>query len=399
MNDGSHRAVRLALGGLITLAAGMGIGRFVYTPILPFMEESLGLTKSQAGLIASANYLGYLLGALAASMATLPGGRRNWFLAALLASALTTGAMGLSGSLPLLMSLRFAGGVASAFVLVFSSALIFDRLAEAGRSSLSAVYFAGVGCGIVTSALLVSGVAALGFDWRALWFSSGFVALLALVAVTWLVPGGTEEKRAEAVPRGSGLDRKLIALAVAYGLFGFGYVITATFISTMVRTAPALQSIESLVWPVVGLTAAPSVWLWYWIARRLGDGRSFALACLIEAAGVALSVLAISEWGILLSAALLGGTFMGIASLGFVNATHLSTADPRRLFALMTAAFGLGQMVGPTFAGVAYDLSGSFLIPSLVASLALAVAALLVLDDLQAWLSGSVRRLRPSGRA
>lgn len=399
MNDGSHRAVRLALGGLITLAAGMGIGRFVYTPILPFMVESLGLSKSQAGLIASANYLGYLLGALAASMATLPGGRRTWFLAALLASALTTGAMGLSASLPLLTGLRFAGGVASAFVLVFSSALIFDRLAKVGRSNLSAVYFAGVGSGIVVSALLVSGVSALGFDWRSLWFSSGIVALLALAAVIWLVPGGAESERPAPEPQGEGIDRRLIALAVAYGLFGFGYVITATFISTMVRTSPDLQSIESLVWPVVGLTAAPSVALWYWIARRLGDGRSFALACLIEAAGVAMSVLLTSEWGILLSAGLLGGTFMGIASLGFVNATNLSTADPRRLFALMTAAFGLGQMIGPTFAGVVYDLSGSLLIPSLVAALALVVAAVLVLDDLHVWLSPSAYRRRLSGRA
>ncbi len=399
MNDGSHRAVRLALGGLITLAAGMGIGRFVYTPILPFMVESLGLTKSQAGLIASANYLGYLLGALAASMAALPGGRRNWFLAALLASALTTGAMGLSGSLPLLMGLRFAGGVASAFLLVFSSALIFDRLAEAGRSSLSAVYFAGVGCGIVASALLVSGVAALGFDWRSLWLSSGFVALLALVAVVWLVPGEAETKQAEPAPQGSGVDRRLISLALAYGLFGFGYVITATFISTMVRTAPELQSVESLVWPVVGLTAAPSVALWYWLASRLGDGRSFALACLIEAAGVALSVLATSAWGILLSAVLLGGTFMGIASLGFIHAAHLSTLEPRRLFALMTVAFGLGQMIGPTFAGVVYDLSGSLLVPSLVAALALVVAAALVTDDLRAWFSPWAHRRRISGGA
>lgn len=394
MNDGSHRAVRLALGGLITLAAGMGIGRFVYTPILPFMEESLGLTKSEAGLIASANYLGYLLGALAASMARLPGGRRNWFLAALLASALTTGAMGLSASMPVLAGLRFAGGVASAFVLVFSSALIFDRLAEVGRSNLSAVYFAGVGTGMVASALLVSGAEALGYDWRAMWYSGGAVALLALVVVMWLVPAAPDAERPVATSKGPGIDRRLIALAVAYGLFGFGYVITATFISTLVRSLPELSSIDSLVWPVVGLTAAPSVALWYWFAQRIGPGRSFALACLIEAVGVAMSVLLTSEWGILLSAALLGGTFMGIASLGFVNAAKLSTADPRRLFALMTVAFSLGQVIGPAFAGVAFDLSGSFLIPSLVAALALVVAAALVMDDLWAWLIPSADRRR-----
>ena len=78
-----------------------------------------------------------------------------------------------------------------------------------------------------------------------------------------------------------------------------------------------------------------------------------------------------TRWLFLISVALLGGTFMGIASLGFVNAARLSNAEPRRLFALMTVAFGLGQMIGPAFAGVVYDWSGSLLIPSIPLGLSL----------------------------
>ena len=380
MNGGSHQATGIALGGLIALAAAMGIGRFVYTPILPFMEESLDLTKAEAGVIASANFLGYLLGALAASTAALPGGRRGWFLAALAMSAVSTGAMGLGSSMAAFLGLRFLGGVASAFVLVFASALVLDRLAAARRSGLSAVHFAGVGCGIAVSAVLVSGLAAEGYGWRALWLWSGAVSLLALGAVVRLVPGAAEAEPPAASSQDAGIDRRLIALIVAYGLFGFGYVITATFISTMVRTSPEIRYIEPVIWLVVGLAAVPSVALWMWVGRRWGNHRGFAIACLAEAVGVAMSVLATNALLVVVSAALLGGTFVGITALGLIRARRLSTGDPRRSLGFMTAAFGLGQMIGPTFAGFAYGLGDSFLVPSLVAAAALLVAAGLVMD-------------------
>ena len=384
MKDESQGAAAVALGGLIALAAAMGIGRFVYTPILPFMVESLGLTKAEAGVIASANFLGYLLGALAAAKAVLPGGRRRWFLAALAVSALSTGAMGLADSMTLFLGLRLIGGVASAFVLVFSSALVLERLAAAGRPGLSAVHFAGVGSGIAVSALLVAGLAGAGYDWRSQWLFSGALSLLALGVVVWLVPDEAEAKTSAAPTQEAADSRRLLALILAYGLFGFGYVITATFISDLVRGSPQIRSIEPVIWLVVGLAAVPSVALWTWVGGRWGNERSFAIACLVEGLGVTLSVLASSAWAVVAAAALLGGTFMGITALGLVHARRLSRGDPRRSLALMTAAFGLGQMIGPTFAGIAYDVSESYLAPSLVAAAALAVAAGLVMAPSQA---------------
>jgi MFS family permease len=94
---------------------------------------------------------------------------------------------------------------------------------------------------------------------------------------------------------------------------------------------------------------------------------------------VALSVLTTNAAVVLLGAALLGGTFMGITALGFIYARDLTAGDPRRSLALMTAAFGLGQMIGPTFAGVTYGFGDSFLLPSLVATAALLVSAVLVM--------------------
>ena len=375
MGDQSCSATRVAVGGLVALAAAMGIGRFVYTPIQPFMIESLGLSTAEAGVIASANFLGYLLGALGAAMVPLPGGRRGWFLAALAISACSSAAMGLWSSMAIFLVLRFVGGLASALVLVLASTLVLDRLTAAGRSGLSAVHFAGVGCGIAVSAVLVSGLAADGYDWRTLWLASGLVSLLAFAAVVLLVPSSADAARPAPKSRTVGFERRLILLIVAYGLFGFGYVITATFISTMVRISPAIQSLEPVIWLVVGLAAIPSVALWTWMGRRFGNGRSIAIACLVEAFGVAMSVHATSTSAVLVSAVLLGGTFMGITSLGLVHARGLSIGDPRRSLGFMTAAFGLGQMIGPTFAGFAHDLGNSFVAPSLTAAAALVIAA------------------------
>ena len=53
---------------------------------------------------------------------------------------------------------------------------------------------------------------------------------------------------------------------------------------------------------------------------------------------------------------------------------------PRRTLALMTASFGRGQMVGPTVAGYAFELAGSFRAPTLAAAAALAIAAALVMQ-------------------
>lgn len=173
--------------------------------------------------------------------------------------------------------------------------------------------------------------------------------------------------------------RALVALTLAYGLFGFGYIITATFLSVMVYDQPQLRGSEYLLWFAVGLAAAPSAAIWNAVGRRIGNDRAFAVACLAEAVGVALSVLTSNLALLFVAAALLGGTFVGITALGLIHARSLSQGDPRRSVALMTVAFSLGQIVGPLYAGQLYELTGSFLSSSLTAAALLLVSAALVL--------------------
>ena len=287
--------------------------------------------------------------------------------------------MAIPDSIAAFLIWRFVGGLASAFVLVFSSVLVLDRLADAGKPALSPVHFAGVGVGMAISAILVSTLSAGSADWRNLWLASGGVAIAATILTFWLVPKERLVSDSSAKPGDQAQDPRLKFFIIAYGCFGFGYVITATFISDLARNTESLLSVEPYVWLAVGIGAIPSVWFWTAFGRKWGNDLSFASALGIEAVAVALSVLSDSPFLVGLAAMLLGATFMGITAMGLINARQLSRGDPRRMMALMTAAFGLGQMVGPFFAGYAFDLSGSYLAPSLVASAMLLIAAVLVI--------------------
>ena len=109
----------------------------------------------------------------------------------------------------------------------------------------------------------------------------------------------------------------------------------------------------------------------------LGIPRTFALACVVQAAGVLASVAWQTEAGIFAAAILVGGTFMGLTALGLIRARALASSDPRRALAWMTASFAIGQIVGPAFAGFVSDRLGSFAVPSVAAGAALLVAAVL----------------------
>lgn len=373
------RPVALALGGAIAMASAMGIGRFVYTPILPDMAAALGLSASAAGFIASANFAGYLLGALIAAMPFFARHRRGWMLTGLAASALSTGAMALLPGFAWFLAMRFLGGAASAFVLVFVTSLVLDGIAAAGRAQLAALHFAGVGGGIAISAATVSALSHNAIGWQGEWISVAALSLLALAFVARLVRESppTAQGTQTATNRGR-LNAPLIALTVAYGLFGFGYVITATFLVQLVRGSPAIAPLEPIIWLIVGLAAMPSVALWSALGRRFGVGGAYALASLLLAAGVLASVLWLAPAGAILASLLLGGTFMGLTALGLAGARRLAPGGASRVIAVMTAAFGLGQIIGPSLAGWLRDLSGSFLWPSVAAAVALAIGAMLV---------------------
>ncbi|GLQ77896.1 MFS transporter [Mesorhizobium huakuii] len=379
MRYATSTALRFTVAGMIAMAMAMGIGRFVYTPILPGMMEELHLSPANAGWIASANYLGYLVGAFVAAGGWAHGRERLLMLGGLGASTVLAALMGLTDAMAAFLLIRFLAGLASAFVMVFMASIVFSHINASGRGDLQAWHFGGVGLGIAVSAVMMAVLVTEHAGWAAGWLWSAAISACGFVVVALLVNEGLlangQAAREPALPK----DRSLMKIIVAYGLFGFGYVVTATFLVAIVRQGGGSRVFEAMVWLVAGLAGFPSTWLWQKIAGRVGLNAAYALACFIEVIGVAASVALGGYSGPLLGGLLLGGTFIAITALGLQAARRQAPQAPRRIFALMTASFGLGQIVGPIAAGLLAQMSGDFFLASIVA------AAMLVVSGVITW--------------
>ncbi|HYH19316.1 MAG TPA: YbfB/YjiJ family MFS transporter [Azospirillum sp.] len=351
--------VRVLVGGVLMLAVAMGVGRFAYTPILPAMQAATGLGGDGAGLLASLNYLGYLVGALGAGLVPHGAVRTAVFRTALVASVATTAAMGLTADFLLWSVLRFASGVASAGVFILGIAMVLDALTRAGRDALAGWMYTGVGLGIAGSGLFVALFGGR-LGWDGDWLALGALCAL-LAAPVWLNVREPAGVHASAPKAGGGgrMSTPLILLTVAYFLEGGGYIVTGTFLVAMLKQMPDTAAVGEAAWMVAGLAAAPAGLLWAAAGRRIGLWRALILAHLLQAVGILLP-LAGGPVPALVSAALFGVTFLGIVTLAFMLGRTLSAGGSARVIGALTSAYGLGQILGPLPAGIAVARTGSF---------------------------------------
>ncbi|MGN6549965.1 MAG: YbfB/YjiJ family MFS transporter [Pararhizobium sp.] len=371
---------RTAVAGSVAMATAMGLGRFAYTPILPGMMEGLHLSAAEAGWIASANYLGYLFGAVVAAYGWAAGHERRLGVGSVAATAVLLLAMALVTNVPAFVVIRFLAGVASAFVMVFTTGIVLGHGAAAGKAHVQSAHFGGVGLGIAVSSVMVGILAgALHGGWRSGWIGGFVLAAIGFLIVQSLLPSGLVRSGAARREPPLVWTRHLVATTLAYGIFGFGYIVTATFLVAIVRAQHGGHAFEALVWLVTGLAALPSVALWAPAARRFGLVATFTAGCVVEAIGVAASVLMPLPAGPLIGGLLLGSTFIMVTAYGLQIGRVLAPESPRRALAFMTAAFGIGQILGPIVAGYLAEWTGSFTLGSLAAAAGLVLSALIIL--------------------
>jgi predicted MFS family arabinose efflux permease len=379
MKEGAHRdlALRAALIGLIGLAAAMGIGRFAFTPMLPLMQVYDSVSLPQGSYLASANYLGYLLGALL-SFALNPRAA-NAAKLGLAAVAVSTLAMAFTSSFLAWLMLRLIAGVGSAFVLVGISAWAMAALAAHQRSTWSGWVFAGVGAGILFAGLAVLVIGMMGIAPALGWLLLGGAASLVALSAARSITDTTPSVAALQAATPSVLDHTAWRLIVCYGAFGFGYIIPATFLPAAARALINDPTVFGWTWPVFGLAAATSTVVAATVLRDFSPRRLWAFGQVIMAAGVALPAIQMTLLSMIVSAVCVGGTFMVITMAGMQEARRIGGQSASRLMAAMTAAFATGQLAGPLTVTAADSAAQAIRGPSLLAAALLFFTALALL--------------------
>ncbi|WP_280458103.1 YbfB/YjiJ family MFS transporter [Nocardia carnea] len=321
------------------LAAAMGVGRFVFTPLLPIMTASAEISAGDGALIATGNYAGYLVGALL--LTRRPGlGTRPLFLAWSLLLVASEAAMATTTAVWIQIALRFLAGAASAAIFIACATTVAQHRAEGASPGVA---FAGVGAGIAGTGIYTL-LAAPHLSWQGLWIGSA-VLTAALLVPAVLLDIRPETRAADTAGTGGSpaARRSSRLLLGSYFAEGVGYIIVGTFLVAAV-SGTGSASAGALVWMIVGLAAAVSTVAWHAVAGRIGTGPALVTALLVQAAGTAAAAVSDSVAIAVVAAVAFGGTFMAVVVLTLDAARRLGIAHAA---AMLTAAYATGQVIGP----------------------------------------------------
>ena len=365
------------LASFIALIMAMGIGRFSLTPQLPHLISEGQIDLTGAGLIAAANYLGYLLGALDAIRAKRPDQVQGRLHAGLwLCVVLTLISVLAQGFWPHLL-LRFGTGIASAWVMVMITSLSQHLAVTAIRPRLGALVFAGPGVGVLLTGLLALVANLWGQNSATLWLIYAAAALIMVLAILPILPQPATLPAATHISQPDTRQPGIGRLGAIYGLYGLGYIIPATFLSQMASAQFHGQWQADLFWPAFGLCAAIGVVLislrrptpgttGYWLMGGLWIQALGVLACLLP-----------SSTGLALGVILCGTPFLACMPLVMQRSRELAPHATQRNAALLTACFAVGQLAGPLLAALSSHFSGTLHPALLIAASGLLLAGLL----------------------
>lgn len=380
----ARQLMSVVVAGATLLLVVHALGRFIYTPLLPYLVGDGQMSASEGASVATWNYLGYLIGALLAIRWYRPEHIRKSLPVAMAIHVLTTLAQTQVEPVAALSGLRLVNGIANGVVFVQAPALILEWLVRRNRSAASGLVYVGVGVGLLVSSFLVSGTADL-LTGPARWWPAALLSIPLALWASWRlvkldVPARIQRDDGSVADKGPLLDRASIPLFLSYAGAGLGYILPMTFLPLLTKTQlPEGHWLVDGSWLLVAVVTIPAPILWSFLGSRFGDLLALRLNYLIQFLGALAVVIWPGPLGIVLCALLVGSTFVGTVLLTQRIGRALHPHQGPRLSAAMVALYSVTQMAGPWLTRQWLDAGGTLVGAFAMGAVALGWGLLLAL--------------------
>ncbi len=348
LDRNSNTAILLA--GIISLIIGVGVARFVFTSLLPFMLEDY-LSVSFAGVLASINYIGYLSGSIFAIFIKDINTKVRFFRFGMFLCIFTTLLLAISTNDIVWMISRILAGFGAAMALVVGSAIVMSKLNIKNRTKSMGIHFSGIGFSIIVSDLIVRSTFYFNDAWQFSWLVLAIFAFFISFYPVYILSYDKAIKQNSVKNK---IDKSIFSpfvliLIFAYFCEGVGMVVQGTFLPDIINSLEGLEGFGSFIWTIVGLAGIPSCIVWMILAYKYGSVNIIILAMLLQVIGILISALTNNIYINLFSGVLYGGTFVGLVALFMNLGGKLSLNNPVLLMGALTTAYGIGQVIAPLY--------------------------------------------------
>jgi len=220
------------------------------SPLLPQIQETFSISLMLTGLVVSVYSLSYGFLALPKAILSDKIGRKEVILPSLFIYSLLSILTGLAWNFPSLIFFRLIDGIAGAALPAIAFAYIADVTLDEGIGKIYGILMATFSASAVFSVLL-SGVIAETYTWRAPFIIFGILGLLAL-AILWNIPESKKHSKLK-LP----LNRKILGIALAFFVIGFIAVGVYTYLGLFLENRYDLDAASSGI--IIGLVGVAAV--------------------------------------------------------------------------------------------------------------------------------------------
>ena len=375
----SNNYLKISLAGICSTLIAIGFGRFIYTPILPNMQDDLNLSSTTMGIISSYNYFGYLIGSIIPIIWKFSN-FRNMIIFSSIFSVITIYLMGFTADIKFFIILRFLCGLSSAFGFVFTISFMFNFFKDFENKTLQLYHFCGIGLGIVIGTVTVWIISMAGLFWNHQWLIVGFIGILLCIPIIIFIPKQLDLVTETRSQIKSKVKTDFITISFGYFFFGVGYIIFGTFISAIARDSFEIPSYQYLSWIIVGFFAIPSVLFWDWISKKISIDFLLFLSCSTVTLGVSFLLFNNNLNYFLISCLLYGLGVPGSVALVLVEGKKRFIGNVNISVAIMTSAFSVGQILGPYISGILIDLENNYKSSIFLTIICLVLSSILMID-------------------